>query len=75
NTRAILGLTSYFEPRSDDEDDTWAAIPLSNLPHHSKARLASTYDLTCNRSDTRRIFSGIRFRAWNPPAQKLRPCH
>ncbi|GBO34672.1 hypothetical protein AVEN_136780-1 [Araneus ventricosus] len=25
-----------------------------------------TYDLTCNRPHTRRIFSGIVFRTWNP---------
>ncbi|GBN27063.1 hypothetical protein AVEN_253971-1 [Araneus ventricosus] len=33
-------------------------------------RLTTTYDLTCNRPHTRRIFSGIGFRAWNPPAPK-----
>ncbi|GBL78136.1 hypothetical protein AVEN_143420-1 [Araneus ventricosus] len=32
-------------------------------------RLATTYDLACNRPHTRRIFSGSRFRTWNPPAQ------
>ncbi|GBM59442.1 hypothetical protein AVEN_117644-1 [Araneus ventricosus] len=37
-------------------------------------RLATTYDL-CNRPQTRRIFSGIGFRAWNPPAPNPRPCH
>ncbi|GBO37710.1 hypothetical protein AVEN_15254-1 [Araneus ventricosus] len=35
-------------------------------------RLATTYDLACNRPHTRRIFSGIGFRAWNPPASKPR---
>ncbi|GBN36091.1 hypothetical protein AVEN_178781-1 [Araneus ventricosus] len=38
-------------------------------------RLATTYDLTCNRPHTRRIFSGIEFRSWNPPAPKTRPYH
>ncbi|GBM19938.1 hypothetical protein AVEN_164886-1 [Araneus ventricosus] len=38
-------------------------------------RLATTYDLTCHRPNTRRIFSGIGFRAWNPPAPKPRPYH
>ncbi|GBM11222.1 hypothetical protein AVEN_267799-1 [Araneus ventricosus] len=33
-------------------------------------RLTTTYDLTCNRPHTRRIFSGIGFRTWNPPAPK-----
>ncbi|GBO37707.1 hypothetical protein AVEN_146541-1 [Araneus ventricosus] len=32
-------------------------------------RLTTTYDLTCNRPHTRRIFSGIGSRTWNPPAQ------
>ncbi|GBN27692.1 hypothetical protein AVEN_144793-1, partial [Araneus ventricosus] len=29
--------------------------------------------LTCNRPHPRRIFSGIGFRTWNPPATKPRP--
>ncbi|GBO06547.1 hypothetical protein AVEN_84073-1 [Araneus ventricosus] len=35
-------------------------------------RLASTYDLACNRPHTQRIFSGIGFRTWSPPAPKPR---
>ncbi|GBM88142.1 hypothetical protein AVEN_213957-1 [Araneus ventricosus] len=38
-------------------------------------RLATAYDLTCNRPHTRRIFSGIGSRTWNPPAPKPRPYH
>ncbi|GBM84549.1 hypothetical protein AVEN_125665-1 [Araneus ventricosus] len=38
-------------------------------------RLTTTYDLTCNRPHTQRIFSGIGFRAWNHPAPKSRPYH
>ncbi|GBO02126.1 hypothetical protein AVEN_154094-1 [Araneus ventricosus] len=38
-------------------------------------RLTTTYDLTCNRPHTRRIFSGIGFRTWNPPPPKPRPYH
>ncbi|GBN00879.1 hypothetical protein AVEN_21228-1 [Araneus ventricosus] len=38
-------------------------------------RLATTYDLACNRPHTRRILSGIGFRTWNPPAPKSRPYH
>ncbi|GBN74692.1 hypothetical protein AVEN_220327-1 [Araneus ventricosus] len=34
-------------------------------------RLTPTYDLSCNRSYTRRIFSGIGFRSWNSPAETL----
>ncbi|GBM45001.1 hypothetical protein AVEN_225747-1 [Araneus ventricosus] len=37
------------------------------------ARLATMYDLACNRPHTRRIFSGIGFRAWSPPAPAPRP--
>ncbi|GBN55428.1 hypothetical protein AVEN_61794-1 [Araneus ventricosus] len=64
-----------FEPRSDDEDDTLE--PPSPHFHITPAigRLATTYDLTCNRSYTRRISSGIGYRIWNPPAQKPRPYH
>ncbi|GBM66184.1 hypothetical protein AVEN_246404-1 [Araneus ventricosus] len=38
-------------------------------------RLTTTYDLACNRPHTRRIFSGIGFRTWSPPAPKPRPYH
>ncbi|GBM57560.1 hypothetical protein AVEN_97668-1 [Araneus ventricosus] len=31
------------------------------------------YDLACNRPNTRRVFSGIGFRTWNPPAQSRNP--
>ncbi|GBM46773.1 hypothetical protein AVEN_6054-1 [Araneus ventricosus] len=33
--------------------------------------LATTYDLTCNRPHTRRIFSGIGFRTCDPPVPTL----
>ncbi|GBN98083.1 hypothetical protein AVEN_75042-1 [Araneus ventricosus] len=38
-------------------------------------RLATTYDLACNRPHTRRIFSGIGFRACDPPVPRSRPYH
>ncbi|GBM69003.1 hypothetical protein AVEN_55430-1 [Araneus ventricosus] len=38
-------------------------------------RLTTTYDLACSRPHTRRIFSGIGSRTWNPPAPKPRPYH
>ncbi|GBM07014.1 hypothetical protein AVEN_63460-1 [Araneus ventricosus] len=44
-------------------------------PTPTGGRLATTYDLTCNRPNTRRIFSEIRFRTWKPPIPKPRPCH
>ncbi|GBM90447.1 hypothetical protein AVEN_111253-1 [Araneus ventricosus] len=65
-----------FEPLSVDEDDTRAGIPSPNFhATPTGGRLATTYSLKCNRSHTRRIFSGIRFRTWNPPAPKSRPYH
>ncbi|GBM45592.1 hypothetical protein AVEN_150557-1, partial [Araneus ventricosus] len=65
-----------FEPRSDDEDDTWVGTSSPNFhATPTGGRLATTYDLACNRSDTRRIFSGIGFRTWNPPTPKPRPYH
>ncbi|GBN68776.1 hypothetical protein AVEN_172590-1 [Araneus ventricosus] len=33
-------------------------------------RLATTFDLACNRPHTRRIFSGIGFRAFDPPVPR-----
>ncbi|GBM43536.1 hypothetical protein AVEN_96196-1 [Araneus ventricosus] len=32
--------------------------------------LTTTYNLTCNRPHTRRIFCGVGSRTWNPPAPK-----
>ncbi|GBM82761.1 hypothetical protein AVEN_272318-1 [Araneus ventricosus] len=65
-----------FHPRSDDEDDTRAGTPSPNFhATPTRRRLATTYDLTCNRPHTRQIFSGIGFRTWNPPAPKPRPYH
>ncbi|GBL92757.1 hypothetical protein AVEN_213694-1 [Araneus ventricosus] len=61
-----------FEPRSDDEDDT----PSPNFhATPTGGRLATTYDLSCDRPHTRRIFGGIGFRTRNPPAPKPRPYH
>ncbi|GBN84162.1 hypothetical protein AVEN_156117-1 [Araneus ventricosus] len=41
----------------------------------TEGRLAATYNLACNKPHTRRIFSGIGFRAWNSLVPRLRPCH
>ncbi|GBN70580.1 hypothetical protein AVEN_58891-1 [Araneus ventricosus] len=38
-------------------------------------RLATTYDLACNRPHIRWIFSGIGFRTRSPSAPKPRPYH
>ncbi|GBM61669.1 hypothetical protein AVEN_133455-1 [Araneus ventricosus] len=65
-----------FEPRSDDEDDTRAGTPSPSFhATPTGGRLTTTYELACNRPHTRRIFSGIGFRTWNPPAPKPRPHH
>ncbi|GBM38503.1 hypothetical protein AVEN_24595-1 [Araneus ventricosus] len=37
--------------------------------------LAPMYDLTCNIPSTRRIFSEIVFRSWNPAVPTPRPYH
>ncbi|GBN66470.1 hypothetical protein AVEN_26380-1 [Araneus ventricosus] len=65
-----------FEPRSDDEDDTRAGTPSTNF-HATPmgGRLATKDDLACSGPHTRRIFSGIGFRAWSPLAPRLRPYH
>ncbi|GBM50111.1 hypothetical protein AVEN_185497-1 [Araneus ventricosus] len=65
-----------FEPRSDDEA-TPELVPLFPNFHATPTggRLTTTYDLTCSRPHTRRIFSGIGFRAWSPPAAQPRPYH
>ncbi|GBO40528.1 hypothetical protein AVEN_138261-1 [Araneus ventricosus] len=66
----------HFEPRSDDEDDTWAGRPSPSF-HATPAggRLTTMYDFACKRPHTQQIFSGIGFRAWNPPAPRPRPYH
>ncbi|GBO46243.1 hypothetical protein AVEN_35685-1 [Araneus ventricosus] len=77
---AIVGLfwggSRNFEQRADDEDDTWASAPSPSF-HATPAgeRLAAKYDLACSRPHTRRIFSGIGFRAWNSPVPEPRPYH
>ncbi|GBL77463.1 hypothetical protein AVEN_41851-1 [Araneus ventricosus] len=45
----------------------------ASTPHQREDVLDTTYDLACSRPHTRRIFSGIGFRTWNPPAPKPRP--
>ncbi|GBM16321.1 hypothetical protein AVEN_194059-1 [Araneus ventricosus] len=37
--------------------------------------LATTYDLACSRPHKRRIFGGIGFQAWSPPAPRPIPYH
>ncbi|GBN83635.1 hypothetical protein AVEN_114234-1 [Araneus ventricosus] len=50
--------------------------PLQTSAQHQREGVClPTYHLTCNRSNTRRIFSGIGFRTWNPSAPKRRPYH
>ncbi|GBO08620.1 hypothetical protein AVEN_52512-1 [Araneus ventricosus] len=65
-----------MSPRSDDEEAPELAPSPSNF-HTTPAGgcLAVMYDLMRDRPHTRRIFSGIVFRTWNPPAPKPGPCH
>ncbi|GBM72867.1 hypothetical protein AVEN_39763-1 [Araneus ventricosus] len=52
------------------------APPLqTSTPHQREGVWLSTYDLPCNKPNTRRISSGIGFRIWNPSALKSRPYH
>ncbi|GBN32507.1 hypothetical protein AVEN_42442-1 [Araneus ventricosus] len=64
----------HFEPRSEVRGRgrhlSWHP-PSPNF----RERLATTYDLACNRPHTRRIFSGIGFRTCDPPAPGSRPYH
>ncbi|GBM13752.1 hypothetical protein AVEN_90016-1 [Araneus ventricosus] len=47
------------------------ASPLqTSAPHQREDVWPHTYDLTCNRSTTRLILSGIGFRTWSPPAPR-----
>ncbi|GBM25343.1 hypothetical protein AVEN_232473-1 [Araneus ventricosus] len=84
---SLVILTSRFEatrglfwdgPRNFEPGQMTRATPELAPPSpnfHATptgGRLATTYDLACNRP---RIFSGIGFRTWNPPAPKPRPYH
>ncbi|GBM00937.1 hypothetical protein AVEN_151392-1 [Araneus ventricosus] len=63
-TRGLFwGGPRNFQHRSDDEDDTLVGTPSPNFhATPTRGRLATTYDLICNRPHTRQIFSGIGFR-------------
>ncbi|GBM80762.1 hypothetical protein AVEN_10628-1 [Araneus ventricosus] len=50
------------------------ATPLqTSAPHKREDVCPSTYDLSCNRPNTRRIFSGVGFPTWIPPIPKPSP--
>ncbi|GBN13719.1 hypothetical protein AVEN_126562-1 [Araneus ventricosus] len=52
------------------------APPLqASAPHQREDVWPPTYDLTSNRPNTQRIFSGIKFRTWNPSALRPTPYH
>ncbi|GBM26908.1 hypothetical protein AVEN_264757-1 [Araneus ventricosus] len=50
------------------------APPLNFFTTPAGRRLPPTYDLTCNRPNTRLIFGGIGFRAWSPLVPGPGPC-
>ncbi|GBN31563.1 hypothetical protein AVEN_100075-1 [Araneus ventricosus] len=55
---------------------TTPELELSSPNFHATpagGRLATAYDLACNRPHTRRIFSGIGFRTWSPRDPTIRP--
>ncbi|GBL83045.1 hypothetical protein AVEN_165278-1 [Araneus ventricosus] len=52
-----------------------APLVQTSAPHQREDVCLPTYDLTCNRPNTRRIFSGIGFRIWNPAASRPTPYH
>ncbi|GBL83508.1 hypothetical protein AVEN_196355-1 [Araneus ventricosus] len=57
-----------FEPRSYNEPEL--ASPLQTSKPHQREGVRP-----CNTPHTPRIFGGIGFRSWNPPAPKPRPYH
>ncbi|GBO10308.1 hypothetical protein AVEN_108406-1 [Araneus ventricosus] len=70
----FLDASRNYEPRSDNEDDIGAGTTSPNFRATLvEGRLSTTYDLTCNRLYTRRIFRGSGLRAWNPLTPKPRP--
>ncbi|GBL74701.1 hypothetical protein AVEN_243583-1 [Araneus ventricosus] len=53
-----------------------AASPLQDCaPQQREDVCPPTCDLACNRPNTRRIFSGVGFRTWNPPDPMPAPYH
>ncbi|GBN61116.1 hypothetical protein AVEN_16895-1 [Araneus ventricosus] len=64
-TRGLLILNHGQMTRTTPE----LALPLRTTP--MRGRLTPTFDLACNRSHARWVFSGIRFRACNPPTPEL----
>ncbi|GBL74851.1 hypothetical protein AVEN_243699-1 [Araneus ventricosus] len=61
----------FFEPRSNDENDTRTDTASPNFrTTPAGGHLATMDDLECNRPHTRRIFSGIGLRTWNTPAPR-----
>ncbi|GBM06485.1 hypothetical protein AVEN_58326-1 [Araneus ventricosus] len=72
-TRGLFrDLPRNFEPRSDGEDDTELAPSFPSFRATPVGgRLATTYDLSCSRPHTRRIFGGIGFRLSGPGVETL----
>ncbi|GBN54183.1 hypothetical protein AVEN_97301-1 [Araneus ventricosus] len=71
-TRGVFWVgTRNFEPRSDDESDARACAPSPSFrATPAGGRLDIAYYLAYGGPHTWRIFSGIGFRTWNPPAPK-----
>ncbi|GBN54218.1 hypothetical protein AVEN_229847-1 [Araneus ventricosus] len=66
-----------FEPRSEEgnENESGTYHLRSSAPHEQKDMCTSTCNLTCKRSNTRWILSGIAIRTFTPPATSPKPYH
>ncbi|GBN16058.1 hypothetical protein AVEN_197252-1 [Araneus ventricosus] len=62
-----------FKLRTDDTDDTRAGT--HSLNFRTTPTRDPTYNLTCNRPNTRKFFRGMKFRTWNLSSPKTRPYH
>ncbi|GBL75238.1 hypothetical protein AVEN_194470-1 [Araneus ventricosus] len=67
--RATFGtdLVNLNRCQATSTEPELAPLLQTSAPHQRKDVRPLTYDLTCNRPNTRRISSGIRFRTWDPP--------
>ncbi|GBM96853.1 hypothetical protein AVEN_126645-1 [Araneus ventricosus] len=76
-TRGLFwdGPLNFFEQWSDDLDGTWQSPLHISALYQQEDVCPFMYDLACIGHHTRRIFSGIGFGPWNPPAPKPRPYH
>ncbi|GBM21284.1 hypothetical protein AVEN_53857-1, partial [Araneus ventricosus] len=75
NTRAILALVILNRDQVTRATPETAPPLQASAPHQREDVSPSTYYLTSNKPNTRRIFSGIGFRTSIPPVPKPTPYH